>query len=176
MSEPYIGEIRMVGFNFAPRGFANCDGQLLPINQYQSLYSILGTTYGGDGRVTFGLPDLRGRVPLHAGNPPAPEPPRNPGQKGGAEEHTLAANEIPAHRHSFPASADQAVTADPDGNLLAGRAFLSQPFYSDTRSGSSMRNGVIGNNTGAGAAHNNMQPFTVIQYVIALVGIFPPRN
>ena len=175
MSDPFIGEIRLVGFNFAPRGFANCDGQLLKINENQALFSILGTTYGGDGRTTFALPDLRGRVPIHAGDPDGPEPPTNPGQQGGSEEISLAANELPAHRHALKASGNQASSPDPDGNVLAGRAFLSQPFHSDSGPANAMRNGIIGNNAG-GVPHNNMQPYTVIHYVIALVGFFPPRN
>ncbi len=176
MSDPFLGEIHMVGFNFPPRGYAECNGAILPISQNQSLYSLLGTTYGGDGRTTFALPDLRGRVPIHAGDPPGGEPNRNPGQQGGSETQALAPNEVPAHRHSLPATGDQATTPDPDGNVFAGRAFLSQPFHSDAGPNNPMRNGVIGNTSGGGTAHENMQPFAVIKYVIALSGNFPPRN
>ena len=175
MSEPFLGEIRLLGFNFPPRGFASCDGQLLPINQNQSLFAILGATYGGDGRTSFALPDLRGRAPIHNGNPPGPVPSKQNGAKGGTQDQVLSADELPAHNHTFPASGDQAVSPDPAGNVLAGRAFLSQPFYSDTGPTSEMRDGIIGN-SGNGGGHNNMQPFLVINYVIALVGVFPPRN
>ena len=99
MSEPFLAEVKIVGFNFAPRGWAQCDGQILPINQYQALFSILGTTYGGDGRTTFGLPDLRGRVAMHPGNGPGLSP-RQLGQKTGTETNTLTVNQMPAHNHT----------------------------------------------------------------------------
>ena len=113
MSEPFLAEIRMFGFNFAPRGWAFCDGQILPINQNQSLYSLLGTTYGGDGRTSFALPDLRGRTPIHVGNGHAQ------GQKSGEETHTLPAGETPPHGHVLSASADGGVSINPSGSVLA---------------------------------------------------------
>ena len=113
MSEPFLGEVRMVAFNFAPRGWAFCDGQLLSVSQYSSLFSILGTTYGGDGRTTFGLPDLRGRAPVHVSTS------RTLGQKGGEERHTLTAQEFPTHDHVLSGSADDASTGSPAGNVSA---------------------------------------------------------
>ena len=113
MSEPFLAEIRMVGFTFAPRGWAFCDGQILPINQNQSLYSLLGTTYGGDGRTNFALPDLRGRIPFHVGNA------MNQGQRGGEETHSLTIQEMPAHSHVLQSVTDQGNMAAPVNNLLA---------------------------------------------------------
>ena len=175
VSEPFLAEIRIVGFNFAPRGFATCDGQILPINQNQSLYSLLGTTFGGDGRTTFALPDLRGRVPMHRGDLSGSAGTRRIGQRGGSESHDLTAAELPAHGHSLPASGNQATSGDPEGNALAGRALFTPRSYSDSGTNATMRNGVIGS-AGAGSPHNNMQPFAVVNYVIALQGLFPSRN
>ena len=184
MSEPFLAEIRIVGFNFAPRGWAFCDGQLLPINQNQSLYSLLGTTYGGDGRVTFGLPDLRGRVPIHMGNSNTPGSTfHSLGQRSGEENHTLSENELPAHSHSLPASGDSAtsgsLTNPPNANnVLAGQPRRTPPFYTTPGSNSvNMRTGSIGaSGGGSPQAHENMQPFLTIRYVIALQGLFPSRN
>ena len=117
MSEPFLSEIRMFGFNFAPRGWMRCDGSILPINQFQSLYSLLGTTYGGDGRTSFAIPDLRGRAPLHfdfsAGYPQ--------GQSSGEETHVLSMNEMPAHSHSFEGNRNQSTLNEPGGNVLAAK-------------------------------------------------------
>ncbi len=180
MSEPFLAEIRMFGFNFAPRGWAFCDGQVLPINQNQSLYSLLGTTYGGDGRTSFALPELRGRVPIHVatGHPL--------GQKGGAETHTLTADELPAHSHTLPASGSQATQSVPAGdNVLAGQARRNPPLYgSPPPAGSETlvnpdtigQARTPGNNPFSGQAHQNMQPFIAVNYAIALSGVFPSRN
>jgi microcystin-dependent protein len=165
----------MFGFPFAPQGHAFCDGQLLNIVQNQALYSLVGNSYGGDGRTTFALPDLRGRVPIHIGNPPGPDPSRGIGDNGGDENHQLSASELPSHQHNIPGSGDQGSTTDPAANAYAGRAFLSQPGYSDVGPNNPMRDGVIGH-AGAGQGHENMQPFLTINYVIALVGLFPSRN
>ena len=167
MSEPFLAEIRIVGFNFAPRGWALCDGQTLPINQNQSLFALLGTTYGGDGRTSFGLPELRGRTPIHVGDG------YQQGQKGGEENHSLTVSEIPEHDHTARGSSDQANTPIPTGNMLADSApneiFHSPTNLVDLRSGTTA-------NTGTGQGHDNMQPYLALNFVIALQGLFPSRN
>ncbi|GAB4123564.1 MAG: tail fiber protein [Wenzhouxiangellaceae bacterium] len=166
MSEPFLAEIRMVGFNFAPRGWAFCDGQILPINQNQSLYSLLGTTYGGDGRTSFALPDLRGRTPIHVGNG------HREGQKSGEETHTLAVNEMPQHTHSAMATNSPSAGDDPTGRVLGQAA-------SNVYAGHSASTGMGANmvtNAGGGQAHNNMQPYLSVNFCIALQGLFPSRN
>ncbi|RBP48755.1 phage tail protein [Arenicella xantha] len=172
MSEPFLAEVRIVGFNFAPRGWAFCDGQILPINQNQSLYSLLGTTYGGDGRTSFALPDLRGRAPMHVGSSDGGE--EHPeGQKSGEETHTLSAAEMPQHTHAQKASATNADTSTPTGHLLARE--VSNPYSAATTSKEPFAAGTIAN-TGGGQAHNNMQPYLALNFCIALRGLFPSRN
>ncbi|WP_039966140.1 phage tail protein [Roseobacter sp. MED193] len=170
MSEPFLAEVRMVGFNFPPRGWAFCDGQILPINQNQSLYSLLGTIYGGDGRTSFALPDLRGRTPIHVGEG------HTLGQKSGAETVTLTAAEIAAHSHAAQAISTQGNNASPQGRLLAAEAD-PEMAYRDPEAGSmtALRSGTIAN-AGGGQAHNNMQPYLVVDFCIALQGLFPSRN
>ena len=165
MSEPFLAEVRMVGFNFAPRGWAFCDGQILPINQNQSLYSLLGTTYGGDGRTSFALPDLRGRVPMHVGNGVTE------GQRSGEETHTLSVNEIPQHQHFAQASTNTGSTINPTGQVL-GQALN---VYANPTTTTALRAGSV-TNVGGGQAHNNMQPSIAINFCIALQGLFPSRN
>ncbi len=165
MSEPFLAEVRMVGFNFPPRGWAFCDGQLLPINQNQSLYSLLGTMYGGDGRTSFALPDLRGRVPIHVGNG------YQEGQKSGEETHTLSANEMPQHTHTVQASTAVATQNDPTSNVLA----QSTQIYHGATNLVDMVSGTM-TNAGGGQAHENMQPYLVVNFCIALQGLFPSRN
>ena len=174
LSEPFLAEIRMVGFNFAPRGWALCDGQILPINQNQSLYSLLGSTYGGDGRTSFALPDLRGRVPVHVGQASSGGR-RFLGDSSGEETHSLAADELPAHRHSLSGSGDQATLTDPAGAALAGRAVRTNSFYTSQGPFNPMKDGFIGT-SGQGQAHENIQPFLAVNFAIALRGLFPPRN
>jgi len=169
MSEPFLAEIRIVGFNFAPRGWAFCDGQILPINQNQSLYSLLGTTYGGDGRTTFALPDLRSRTPIHRGSS------YQLGQKGGAETVTLTAAEIAAHSHTAKASSSDAADNAPQGQVLADPNPAGDLLYGDPSSLTSLRSGTI-TNAGGGQAHNNMQPYLTLSFCIALRGLFPSRN
>lgn len=170
MSEPFLAQIMIVGFNFAPRGWAFCDGQILPINQNQSLYSLLGTTYGGDGRTTFALPELRGRVPIHAGSSGGAT--YLLGQKGGAETVTLNAAEMPTHRHPTRARDADATDSDPASTRMLGRA--SAPMYGDSGA-EEMANAAIAN-TGGGQAHENRQPYQVLGFCIALQGLFPSRN
>ncbi len=174
MSEPFLAEIRIVGFNFAPRGWAFCDGQMLPINQNQSLYSLLGTTYGGDGRTTFALPDLRSRGPLHAGDSDFGRS-FQLGQKGGAETVTLVADQLPPHRHDVKASAEAATSSDPTNHVLAKQRRFGPEAYADATQLVDLDSAALAN-AGASEAHNNLQPYTVLNFVIALRGLFPPRN
>lgn len=181
MSDPFIAEITMFGGNFAPRGWAFCDGQLLPISQHQALFSILGTTYGGDGRTTFGLPDLRGRVPIHAGNGSGLSD-RRLGQRGGSESVTLTEAEMPSHSHSLTATTDTATTATPSTStkLAKGNTSISRSDVKDSNiyaeSTANPVNIAGATNAGGGQSHSNMQPYLVINYIIALQGIFPSRN
>jgi microcystin-dependent protein len=171
MSEPFLAEIRIVGFNFAPRGWAFCDGQILPINQNQSLYSLLGTTYGGDGRTTFALPDLRSRTPIHRDGE------HRLGQKSGAETVTLTAAEIAAHTHAAKASSQPADQATPAGHVLAQSDPAGDMLYCDWQAGTAtaIRSGTV-TNAGGGQAHDNMQPYLTLAFCIALQGLFPSRN
>lgn len=170
MSEPFLAEIRMVGFNFAPRGWAFCDGQILPINQNQSLYSLLGTTYGGDGRTSFALPDLRGRTPIHTSDW------YREGQKGGAETVTLTAAEMPAHTHALKASADEADSPSNAGALFATTPSGDMLYRDPSASSATTLSNTSVTNTGGGQAHSNMQPYLTLSYCIALQGLFPSRN
>lgn len=179
MSEPFLAEIRMFGFNFAPRGWAFCDGQILPINQNQSLYSLLGTVYGGDGRTSFALPDLRGRTPMHVGS--GDQLSVTQGQKSGAETHTLSTNELPPHSHSVSTTGNQGSDADlygtigSENNVLASQKRGAPPFYTDANALVSMHDKTI-THTGNSQAHNNMQPYLTISFAIAIQGLFPSRN
>ena len=166
MSEPFLAEIRMVGFNFAPRGWAFCDGQILPINQNQSLYSLLGTTYGGDGRTSFALPDLRGRTPIHVSGG------HLLGTKSGAETCTLDTAELPGHTHQLEGTTTAASTGDPTGALWADNQ--GNP-YGDPVAGLAMAGDTIAD-AGGGQAHDNMQPYLTVAFCIALQGLFPSRN
>ncbi len=183
--DPFIGEIIMFGGNFAPRGWALCDGQLLPISSNSALFSILGTTYGGDGRTTFALPDLRGRAAVHAGSAPGLSS-RPLGQKGGAETTQLQANNLPPHNHPAAlnvSSANASQAAATAGASIgtpgvpSGRDF-NETFGFNTGTPNVALNGasVATGNTGAGIPANNMQPFGVVNYIIALQGVYPSRN
>jgi microcystin-dependent protein len=165
MAEPFLAEIRTFSFNFAPKGWAMCNGQLLPINQNQALFSLLGTTYGGDGRVNFALPDFRGRTPVHVGDGFVL------GQRGGEQAHTVTLAEMPSHAHALQASSAGADRAAPGGNVLASASGLYGPAVALTplepRSTTS---------AGGSQAHLNMQPYLTLTVCIALQGIFPSPN
>jgi microcystin-dependent protein len=174
MSQPYLGEIKMFGGNFAPRGYALCQGQLLSIAQNSALFAILGTTYGGDGVQTFGLPDLRGRVPVHPGQGPG-LPPLTLGEKGGVESVTLSVAQLPAHGHGLMASADLVSTTAPGGNVMGAKGRGGANLFAPASSLTPLAVGT-GGNAGGGQAHTNMQPSLVLNFIIALEGVFPSRN
>ena len=179
MSEPFLGEIKMVGFNSAPRNFANCDGQLLAIYLNSALFSLLGTTYGGDGRTTFGLPDLRGRVPLHTGTGPG-IPGRALGSKSGSPSVTLLPNQLPAHSHSLadgivPTTTEVGNQTSPDGNLPA-RANDGESNYSDGPSSGGIALEGSTEPTGGNQPFGIMPPFLTIRFVIATAGTWPTRS
>ncbi|HKQ73050.1 MAG TPA: tail fiber protein [Blastocatellia bacterium] len=164
MPEPFLGEIKMIAFNFPPKGWAFCNGQLLPINQNQALFSLLGTTYGGDGRTTFALPDLRGRSPYHIGAG------LTLGERAGAATHTLNQSQMPAHPHIPQASTNGPNQGSPANNFWAAVS----GSYSATPD-SSMNPSLV-SQAGGGQPHENMQPYLVVNFIIALQGIFPSRN
>ncbi|HEV3000235.1 MAG TPA: tail fiber protein [Solirubrobacteraceae bacterium] len=166
MAEPFLSELRIMSFDFAPKGWAMCNGQLMPINQNQALFSLLGTTFGGDGRVNFALPDLRGRTPIHVGSG------HTLGERGGEQAHTVTIGEMPMHTHSVNVSA-----ASTGGNSVpTGRVLGSaNNMYHSPANLTPMNPGTIGN-TGGSQAHLNMQPFLTLTFCIALQGIFPSPN
>jgi microcystin-dependent protein len=167
MSEPFLSEIKIMGFNFPPKGWAFCNGQLLPINQNQALFSLVGTTYGGDGRVNFGLPNLQGRIPIHFGNG------HILGQLGGEVNHTLTISEIPTHVHSLSGTSNT-------GNLIIAAGNL--PATSPTQLYEAPDNNLVAMNpasianAGGSQPHPNMQPYLVLSFCIALQGIYPSQN
>ena len=171
MSTPFLSEIKLVSFNFAPRGWAMCNGQLLPINQNQALFSLLGTTYGGDGRVTFALPDLRARMPMHTGAG------HGLGERAGEESHTLTAAELPAHQHGGMKGSNDLANANVAGGALpAARVRGAIAHYGAAGSADVPMNPASVSGAGGGQPHNNMQPYLALNYVIALQGIFPSQN
>lgn len=170
--EPFIAQIMLFGGNFAPRGWAFCDGQLLPIANYSALFSLIGNTYGGDGRTTFALPDLRGRVPCHAGSGPGLTP-RQAGQRFGEEHVTLVEAQMPNHGHAFMTSA----TGTPGGRSQTGGSLGPSEIYVPASENPTIQmNPASIGRAGGGQAHDNMQPTLCINYIIALEGIFPSRS
>jgi len=169
MAEPFLSEIRIMSFGFAPKGWALCNGQLLPINQNQGLFSLLGTTFGGDGRVNFALPDLRGNVPIHVGNG------HTLGEKGGEQAHTLSIAETPAHVHSVNATTAAATTNTPGNTLLTAQSTAANLYASAASNLVGMSPAMVGN-VGGSQPHLNMQPFLTLSFCIALQGIFPSAN
>ncbi len=169
-AQPFVGQIMPVGFNFAPRGWALCNGQLLPIAQNQALFSLLGTTYGGNGQSTFALPDLQARIPIHQGQGPGLSY-RNLGQQGGTDSVTLTAANLPSHTHTAVGAAQLGTSPSPSDNGWAqvrGRTYAAS---ADTDMAPDALSPV-----GGGQPHSNTPPYTVLNFVIALQGIFPPRN
>ena len=166
MGTPFMSEIKIISWNFAPKGWAFCNGQFLPINQNQALFSLLGTTYGGNGQTTFALPDFRGRIPIHRGAQ------YNLGQAGGQEFHTVTQSEMPAHNHFLQAQPATATVADPTNAFLAD---ISSKAYGGFAELTTLAPGSI-SNTGGSQPHENRQPFLVLNFVIALQGVFPSQN
>jgi microcystin-dependent protein len=165
MAEPFLSEIRLMSFSFPPKGWAFCDGQLLPINQNQALFSLLGTTFGGDGRVNFGLPDLRGRTPVHVGSG------HTLGERGGEQAHTLSIAELPQHVHAWSANGSPATASSPTASLVLAQS-TGDNAWGPASNLTALNAGAIAN-TGGSQAHLNMQPFLVLNFSIALQGIFP---
>ena len=164
MAQPYVGEIKMFAGNFAPAGWMFCEGQLLPISEYETLFNLIGTTYGGDGQSTFALPDMRGRIPVHQGNGIILA------ETGGAEEITLTVQQIPAHTHPFLVADGGGDQVTPGGNLPA-HSFNVVPFINDSPSGSF--NPAAISLTGGSQPHTNFQPYLCVDFIISLFGIFP---
>ena len=173
MSEPFVGEVRMFAGNFAPRGWAFCDGQLLAVSQNDALFSLLGTIYGGDGRTTFGLPDLRGRIPIHAGSGPGLSP-RRLGAKAGSENETLTVNQLPSHTHDWRASGAAATERLPTSAVYAQHS--ASDFYRKPPTNSANMNSAALATIGGSRSHSNLQPFLCINFIIALFGIYPSRH
>jgi microcystin-dependent protein len=167
VSTPFIGELKILPFGFAPKGWAACNGQLLPINQNQALFSLLGTYYGGDGRTTFALPNLQGRVPASVGGG------ISIGQAGGEEKHTLASAEMPGHTHALAGTPASATTTVPSNNFLATAS--QNPYAASAASNVALASSAL-TAAGGGGAHENRQPYLTLNVCIALQGIFPTRN
>ncbi|MEO6251874.1 MAG: tail fiber protein [Ferruginibacter sp.] len=166
MAEPFLSEIRIFSFGFAPQGWALCNGQLLPINQNQALFSLLGTTYGGNGQTNFALPDVRGRVPMHVGSG------MTLGERAGEQAHTLSISEMPSHTHQALASANGPTVTAPTGNFWASNTGFT-PYGTAANTAMSLQSL---SNTGGSQAHENRSPFLTLNYCIALQGIFPSPN
>lgn len=169
MAEPFLSEIRIMSFVFPPKGWALCNGQLLPINQNQALFSLLGTTFGGDGRVNFALPDLRGRTPIHVGSG------HTLGERGGEQAHTLSIAEIPTHAHVVNGTSNNASSASPSPAGTVGYARAGTQMYGGAANLVAMAPQSL-SNVGGSQAHLNMQPFLTLSFCIALQGIFPSPN
>jgi microcystin-dependent protein len=167
MAQPYVGEIRMFAGNFAPAGWMFCEGQLLPISEYETLFNLIGTTYGGDGQSTFALPDLRGRIPLHFGNG------FTLAETGGVETVTLTVSQIPAHSHALLGTSSNATAPSPASDVYAQSLTVS--FYNSGTPNAAMAAGT-GGSTGGSQPHNNFQPYLCVDFIISLFGIFPSQT
>ena len=168
MATPFLGEVKMISWNYAPKGWAFCNGQFLPINQNQALFSLLGTTYGGNGQTTFALPNMQGRVPIHVGQAFVQ------GQEAGEVAHTLTTSEMPAHNHMLNATTNKATTATPGAALVLAQS-TGANLYAAASNATPMDPRAT-SNVGGSQAHTNQQPYLVINFIIALQGIFPSRN
>ncbi len=164
MAQPYVGEVRIFAGNFAPAGWMFCEGQLLPISENETLFNLIGTTYGGDGQSTFGLPDLRGRLPIHQGNGFVLA------ETGGAEEITLTVNQIPSHSHPFLASSDTTSTPNVSGNIV-GAPLTATPFFAAAPNLGLAPQSIVA--VGGSQPHTNFQPYLCLNFIISLFGIFP---
>jgi len=173
MSNPFIGEIRMFGGSFAPAGWAFCDGSLLPISENDALFTLIGTTYGGDGQQTFGLPDLRGRIPIHAGQGSGLSN-RVLAESGGSEAVTLTVNQIPGHTHPVVGASVNGPEANPGNNFLAGSTAI-QPYAALPPTANMAANSIPGA-VGGSQPHTNVQPFLCISFIISLFGVFPSQT
>ncbi len=174
MSEPFIAEIRMFAGTFAPLNWAFCEGQVLPVSQYTALFSLLGATYGGDGRNTFQLPNLQGRAPMHPGRGPGLTY-RRLGELGGAETMALNESQIPSHTHTMQATMAPAANKSPDNGSLTRVTTGGGLYQSDASNLEGMASEALAN-TGGGQSHNNMQPYLALNFIIALNGVYPPRS
>jgi microcystin-dependent protein len=172
MSEPFVGEIRMFAGTFAPRGWAFCDGQLLAVSQNDALFSLYGTIYGGDGRTTFGLPDMRGRLPIHQGTGPGLSP-RRLGAKGGAEAVTLTTNQLASHTHDLNASVQPGTSAQPAGLVPAEGVGVN--FYAEQPQDTMMASAMLAH-SGGSHSHTNLMPALCVNFIVALFGIYPSRT
>lgn len=172
MSEPFVGEIRMFAGNFAPRGWAFCDGQLLAVSQNDALFSLLGTIYGGDGRTTFSLPDLRGRIPIHAGTGPGLSP-RRLGARAGSETETLTANQLASHTHDFNANRSAATSGAPLGKVPAEGVGIRY-YRKENQTANLASSSIVA--AGGSQGHTNLMPTLCINFIIALFGIYPNRH
>jgi microcystin-dependent protein len=174
MSEPYVGEIRLLAFNFPPAGWLQCDGALLAISEYETLFNLIGTTYGGDGQNTFAVPDLRSLVPIHMGQGSGLSS-YVIGQTGGVESVTLTSNQIPAHNHSVAANSSPANNADPGGAFPASGSAAGGNNYSKTTDAATMNSSMVAP-AGGSQPHTNIQPYLVINFCISAFGIFPTQS
>jgi microcystin-dependent protein len=172
MSEPFVGEIRMFAGNFAPQGWAFCDGQLLAVSQNDALFSLLETIYGGDGQTTFGLPDMRGRIPIHAGTGPGLSN-RGLGSTGGSETVTVTANQLPSHTHSMQAAGRTGNSPNPSGNTL-GTVTTFDPYINESPA-TSLNSGAV-TAVGGSQSHANLMPFLCVNFIISLFGIYPSQH
>jgi microcystin-dependent protein len=180
MSDPFVGEIRMVGFNYAPNGWALCNGQLLPIAQYTALFSLLGTYFGGDGRTTFALPNLQSRVPIHQGQGIGLSP-YVIGQVGGTETVTLTSSQMPLHNHTVGASSANGTASSPANNIPAqgytgdSRNPTLLPNYAPPPASATLASSAV-STAGGNQPHENLQPYLCVNFIIALNGVYPPRS
>jgi microcystin-dependent protein len=174
VSSPYIGEIRIFGGSFAPAGWAFCAGQLMPISENDALFTLIGTTYGGDGQETFGIPDLRGRVPIHMGQLSGGGQTFQIGENAGTESVTLTVQQIPAHTHPMLASTNPGVSASAQGNIICSSPSIN--LYIEGQAPDTPLNNQVVTPVGGSQPHENMQPYLTISYIISLFGIFPTQN